>query len=160
MDGLSCEMDGARCQTDASRASNRPETAVVSHSEGAGMYLGAGGVKGDVEVTDGIEHHVHTSTGHGAVPSVKTKVIIPANAVENISIPQKKVKLPDLPIETARGHPDKLNGCRNLADMSSICMDGHSDGDETETTVNETESIRKCRNSWTMRNLPIMPEIK
>ena len=109
MDGSSCKTDGARRQMDALRVFNRPEMAVVSHSEGAGTYLGAGGVKGDVEVTDGVEHHAHTSTRHGAVPSVETKVIIPANTAENISIPQKKVKPPDLPIETARGHPDKLN---------------------------------------------------
>ena len=96
-DGLSCEMDGSRRQMDASRASNRPETAVVSHSEGAGMYLGAGGAKGDVEVTDGIERHVHMLTGHGAVPSIKTDMIIPARAPDSVSIPRKWIKPPDLP---------------------------------------------------------------
>ena len=109
---------------------------------------------------DGSRDHTDVSSGQTDAPSVKTDADRPANKPENISIPRKREKPPNLPIETARGHPDKLNSCGNLVDTSSVRTDGHSDGDETETAVNETESIRKCRNSWTTRNLPITPEIK
>ena len=84
-DGSSCKTDGARCQTDALRASNRPEMAVLSHSEGVGTYLGARGVKHD---------------------------------------------------------PDKPDGCGNLADMSSMHTDAHSDGDKSETSANVRINVR------------------
>ena len=151
-DGLSCETDGARRQTDASRASNRPEMAVVSHNEGAGTYLGAGGAKGDVEVTDGIEHHAHTSTGHGDVPGVETKAIIPANATQNVRIPRKKTKPPDLPVEAAICAPDKPDGCGNLPDTLSVHRDTRSVETGAETAAEEAENVRTRQTDEETRN--------
>ena len=153
-------VDGSRESTDPSCESKRAETAMLGCGDGPSMYLGPGDAKHLVNEADGAGIHADRSTGQVDAPSIQTKAIKPAKAMETISIPQKKVKPPDLPIETARGHPDKLNGCGNLADTLSIRTDGHSDGDKTETAVNETESVRKCQNSWTTRNLPITPEIK
>ena len=156
---MSCKTDGARCQTDASRASNRPEMAVVSHNEGAGTYLGAGGAKGDVEVTDGVERHVHMSTGHGDVPGIETKAIIPANATQSVRIPRKKTKPPDLPVEAAICAPDEPNGRRDHTDRSSAHTDAQSLGTETETPANEAERVRVHRNRSRMQYSPKACEI-
>ena len=136
--------DGSRESTDPSRELKRAETAMLGCGDGPSTYLGPGDAKRLVNEMDGAGIHADRLTGQADAPSVQMKAIKPAKATETISIPRKKVKPPDLPIETARGHPDELNGCGNLADTLSVCTDGHSDGDETETTVNETESVRKC----------------
>jgi len=54
MDGLTVEMDGSRAQMDASNTSNNAEMADISCDEGAGAYLGAGGMKQLVDRTDGL----------------------------------------------------------------------------------------------------------
>ena len=79
--------DGTGAQMDTSNASNEPEMAIVSHSEGAGMYLGARDVKHIIEVTDGIGNHADTSSGCGNVLSVETHMIKPENKMANVSIP-------------------------------------------------------------------------
>ena len=132
--------------------------AMLGCGDGSSTYLGPGDAKRLVNETDGTGIHTDRSTGQADAPSVQTKAIKPAKVTETISIPRKKVKPPDLPIETARGHPDKLNGCGNLVDTSSICKDGHSDGDETETAVNETDIVRTRQISQRTRNLPYTPE--
>ena len=157
-DGSSCETDGARHQTDASRASNRPEMAVVSHNEGAGTYLGAGGAKGNIEVMDGVERHVHTSTGHGAVPSVKTDAIIPARAPDSVSIPRKRIKPPDLPSRSARTPPDEPDGCGNHTDALRVFTDGHNVETESETSEIETGNVRIRQNGSNTQYLQSTPE--
>ena len=42
-------------------------------------------------------------------------------------------------------NPDEPDGCRNLADMSSVHTDAHSDGDELETSANVRINIRTGR---------------
>ena len=69
MDGPGRRMDMSRGQVDASRAqtdapsalnmSNSTETAAISHGDGAGMYLSAGGAKHLVYETDGAGTHCH-----------------------------------------------------------------------------------------------------
>ena len=81
------QADGTTGETDASNASNKPEMAVVSHSEGAGTYLGARDTKHVIEVSDGIGSHADTSSGHGNVLSVETHAIKPENKMANVSIP-------------------------------------------------------------------------
>ena len=153
-------MDGSRESTDLSRESKRAEMGMLGCGDGSSTYLGSGDAKCLVNEMDGAGIHMDRSTGQADAPSVQTKAIKPAKATETISIPQKKVKPPDLPIETARGHPDELNSCRNLADMSSICTDGHSDGDEMETAENETLNVRKSQTIKKSQDSPYTAEIK
>ena len=94
VDGPGCRMDvskglpdGTGAQMDASNASNEPEMAIVSHSEGAGMYLGARDAKHVIEVTDGIGSHADTLSGCRNVLSIETHVIKPENKMANVSIP-------------------------------------------------------------------------
>ena len=80
-------LDGMGAQMDASNASNKPEMAVVSHSEGAGTYLGARDAKHIIEVMDGVGSHTDTLSGCGNVLSVETHTIKPENEMANVSIP-------------------------------------------------------------------------
>ena len=109
-------------------------------------------MKGDVEVTDGVECHAHTLTGHGAVPSVKTDAIIPARAPDSISIPRKWIKPPDLPSRSAERHPDEPDGCGNPADMLSVHTDMHSIGNGTKTAENGRGDVRMGRIDSRKRN--------
>ncbi|KIM50318.1 hypothetical protein SCLCIDRAFT_34417 [Scleroderma citrinum Foug A] len=84
-DGSNGQTDGLGVLTDAPSASNRPEMVVVSHRDSAGMYLGAGGVKGNIDMMDGVESHAHTSAGHREAPSVETHAMIPANKMESVT---------------------------------------------------------------------------
>ena len=84
IEGLGGRADGSTGQMDASSASNRPETVVVSHSNGAGTYLGIMDMKHAVLETDGTRIHTDTSTGHGDVPNVNTYAIKPTNETGNV----------------------------------------------------------------------------
>ena len=143
-DRLRGEMEVLRGWMDALITSNRPETAYMSCGDSAGMYLGAGCVKRSVKETDGIGSRVDTSDGSTDVPSVETDANKPANATENVSTSPKRKKLPDSPVEAAKQHSEEPNGSRDHADVSSICRDMHSIGNERETAVNETEHA--CQN--------------
>ena len=95
VDGLGHRMDVLRGSMDLLRAwmdtqlnvSNSAETAVVSHGEGAGTYLGTGDTKHAVYEMDGVRSHADMSTGQMDTPSIKMNVIKPGNKLETISIP-------------------------------------------------------------------------
>jgi len=53
------------------------------------------------------------------VPNVETHAKTPANETGIVSIPRKREKPPDSPMETARRRPDEPNGCGSRADGSS-----------------------------------------
>ena len=159
VDGSSCETDGARCQTDASRVSNRPEMAVVSHSEGASTYLRAGDTKRGITEMDSDGSHTDALTGQTDASSVKTDLIIPAKAPENVRTRRKKTKPPDLPMEAARAAPDEPDGRRNHMDRSGVHRDVHSIGNERETGANKTENVRTSQNDLKAPNSPYMREI-
>ena len=111
-DRLNGHADALRGQADASdvsRALNGTETTVVSHGDGAGTYLDTGGVKHDVEKTDGLGSHMDANRT--------------ANASDNVRILQKKPKLPDLPVEVARCAPDMSNSNGDIAEASSVHTD-------------------------------------
>ena len=153
------EMDESRVQTDASNVSNRPEMAGMSCGEGAGMYLATGDAKHIIEETDGIGSHVDTSSGHSDMPSAETDANRSANMMENVSIPQKKTKLPDLPSRSARMPPDKPNGIGDVTDMSSAPTDGPCVETETETAVNEMGNVSTCQTDKETQNSPNRHEI-
>ena len=106
VDGSRGLMDGSGGLTDTLNESNNAEMDRLDHGEGAETYLSAGDVKHVVVEMDGIGSHVDTSNGHGEVQSVKMDMLMPTNAPVNDSIPQKKGKLPDLPMKTT-GHQTK-----------------------------------------------------
>jgi len=88
------------------------------------------------------------------VPSVGTDAITAANAPEIVSIPQKREKPPDSPMETARRRPDEPNGCGSHADASSARTHAHCIGNKTETAGNEVEHVRTHRNGSRTQNSP------
>ena len=85
---------------DASSASNRPETVVVSHSNGAGTYLGIRDMKHAVLEMDGARIHTDTSTGHGDVPNVNTYAIKPTNEMGNVRTCRIRWKMENSPNAT------------------------------------------------------------
>ena len=85
-DGSMGQADGSGAQMDAPSASDKAETARISHGEVVHTYLGAGDAKHGGDVTDDIRSQTNALRGHSDVSSVKTKVIIPAKATEIISI--------------------------------------------------------------------------
>jgi len=113
--GVGRGTDVLRSQTDASNASNDAETDGISHGEGAGTYLGARGAKRVVHATDGVGSQSDASSGHRDVPSVDTDAINTAYATQNVSIPRKREKTPDSPMEPAKCAPDESNGLRDHA---------------------------------------------
>jgi len=60
-DQLNTQADGSRGPADASNVSNSAETAGMSHGEGVSTYLGIGGMKRGVEVTNSIGSHADTA---------------------------------------------------------------------------------------------------
>ena len=92
----------------------------MDHGEGAGTYLNVGDAKHPVYEMDGARNHVDVLTGQKDTPSVKTDTIKPANETETISIPRKRVKPPDLPVEVTICTPAELDGLGDRTDTSSI----------------------------------------
>ena len=108
---------------------------------------------------DGSRDHADVLSRQTDAPSIKTDLDRPANKPENVSIPRKREKLPNLPIGTAKRTPDKPDGCRNLADTSSVYTDMHSIGNGMETPENETVNVRKRQIGQKTRNSPNATEI-
>ena len=108
---------------------------------------------------DGAGIHADALTGNGDIPGIKTKAIIPENALEKVSIPWKKDKPPNSPVEAARQHSDESNGLGDAMVMLSVHADVYSVRNERKRPANETESISMCQMDAQMRNLPYMPEI-
>ena len=159
-DGSRGLMDGLGGLMDASNESHNAETDRLDHGKGAETYLSAGDAKRVVVETDGIGSHADTLNGHGEVQSVEMDTLMPTNAPVNDSIPQKKGKLPDLPMETTRGHPDEPDGCGNHADASSVHTDVHGVRLRTETAANKALNIRRCQIDLKTQNAPNVHETK
>ena len=158
------DADVSRGWTDAQNALNRSETDRISNSKGAGMYLGVGDAKCAVHTTDGVGSHADMSSGPTDVPSVKTGARIPVNAMETVRTPQKRAKLPDSPMETAKRQPDEPNSCRSHVDGPSVRMGVESVGNDTETAAEEVETVRTHQTDEKMQNSPngheiAMPEL-
>ena len=83
-DVLKGQVDHPRGWTDTLSMSNSAETAVISHGERVSTYLGVRDAKSPVHEMDGAGTHAGTLTGQMDAPSIETKVIIPANAMENV----------------------------------------------------------------------------
>ena len=158
-DWSSGHADGLRGQMDTPSVLNRAEMVRLGHREGAWMYLSIGDVKRPVYETDGARSHADVLNMSMDAPSVETDTLMPTNEPEIVRIPRKKLKPPDLPVEAAICAPDKSDGCGNHMDVSSVRMDGHSDGDETETPVNETDNVRTPRIGRKVQNPPYATKI-
>ena len=163
--GPGCQADRSRGQADASRGQpnalnvlNRAETEVIGHGEGASTYLGPGDAKCLVLETDGTRNHTDTLNRSTDVPSIKTDRNRSVNMTENVSIPQKRVKLPDPPISAVKQLPDQPNGLGNQMDMSSMQTDTHSAGDETEVAENEMVNVRRHQIGQKSQYSPNAPE--
>jgi len=144
-EGLTGETDVSRGSTDMLGTSNSTGTAGISHGDGAGTYLDAGGAKRVIDATVGVGSHADASNGHTDVPSVQTNALTTANAKETVSTPRKRPKPPDSPSRSAKWTPDEPDGCGSHADASSVRTDAHCGGNETETAANETERVRTRR---------------
>jgi len=154
-DASSCQADASKGSADVLGTSDRAETDGMSSYEGAGTYLGVRDAKRVVNATDGVGSRTDASTGSTDVPCVRTDAITPANAPENVSIPRKRQKPPNLPAETTRWTLDAPNGCGSHADASSVRRDAHCAGNGAETTADETEIVRTSRNELKMQNSPM-----
>ncbi|KIM65724.1 hypothetical protein SCLCIDRAFT_1212126 [Scleroderma citrinum Foug A] len=89
--------------------------------------------------------------------SIANETETPPDEVETIRTSRNEQKRPNSPDRAARGRPDKLNGCGNHADRSSIYMDMPSAGYDMETAEDKVETIkiiRTCQNGAKMQNSP------
>ena len=159
MDASYCEMevpkgqaDVLRAQTDASNVSDRAKMDVIGHGENASTYLIAGDARCGGDVTDGIGSHTDVPSRHSDMSSIETDANRSANMTENISIPRKRVKLPDPPISAVKQLPDQPNGLSDQTDTSSMQTDMHS-------TENETETVRKRQTEAQAQYSPVLPRI-
>ena len=141
---LSNQADAPRAQMDAPSTLNKAETDVMDHGDGVGTYLSVGDSKRNVRETDGVGSHADMPTRQTDTPRVETDMNIAANTTENVRLPRKMDKPPNLPVEASRGHPDEPDSCRNHADASSARTDSHCIGNEMETAANGTGNVRTC----------------
>ncbi|KIM63284.1 hypothetical protein SCLCIDRAFT_24410 [Scleroderma citrinum Foug A] len=137
--------DVSRAQTDASNVSDRAKTDVTGHRENASTYLSAGDARCSEDEMDGIGSHTDVPSQHGDVLSVEMNVILPTNTPENVSIPQKRTKPPDLPVEVAICTPAESDGLGDQTDMLTTHTDAHSIETAMETAANETQNIRNLQ---------------
>ena len=91
------QADVLRGWMDTLTVSNHAETAQMSCGNDPGMYLSIRDAKHPVYEMDGARSHADASNMSTDAPSVKMDMLMPTNEPENISIPQKEPKLPDLP---------------------------------------------------------------
>jgi len=149
------QTDVSRGWTDTLNVSNSAVTDGMSWDEGAGTYLGAGGANRVVNATNGVRRHADASTGPMDVPSVDMESINTAYATQNVSIPRKREKPPDSPMETAKCAPDESNGLRDHAGTSNGRTDASCIGNATKTTENASETVRPSQNEQKLLNLPM-----
>ena len=139
--------------------SNGGATAVVSHSDDGGTYLGVRDTKRLVEMTDGIGCHTDTSTGQMDAPCIKTDVITAADTPQIVRIPRRKKKPPNSPMDATRTAPDSPNGVGDHADRSSMPTDVHSIGNKRETAGIETGNVRMGQIDSKLQNSLYMDKI-
>ena len=160
VNGPGCRVDESTGQMDVLDTLNGAETTGISHGDGAEMYLDARDAKCVVHAMDGVGSQTDASSGHGDVPSVEMDVLIPTNVPGIVRIPRKKKKPPNSPMEAARPCSDEPDGCRDHAEGSSARMHGHSVGNETKTTANDSRSVRKRQAEAQTQNSPKGPQIE
>jgi len=97
MDESGSQANGLRGQTGAPNVSNHAGTTGISHGDEPNTYLGAGGVKRGVDMTDGIESHTDALSGHGDAQSIQMDTITTVSAPEIISTHPIEPEMPDLP---------------------------------------------------------------
>ena len=73
--------------------------------------------------------------------SIANETETPPDEVETVRTSRNEQKRPNSPDRAARGRPDKLNGCGNHADRSSVYMDMPSAVYDVETAEDEVETI-------------------
>ena len=113
--------DDLRGWADIPSMPNKPETANISRSEGAGIYLGPGDAKHGVRETDGVGSHADTSTWSTDIPSIKTNTLIPTIAPETISMHLIESKPLNPPTMSANGYANETDGSRNPPHMLDMC---------------------------------------
>ena len=150
----SVRTDVPSVETHVKTTANEIETVRTRQNESGTQNLPDCAAKWTLDEPNGFVNRADASSGHWDVQSVETEAIIPANATQIVSIPRKKPKPPDSPIEPAKQRPDEPNGFVNPADASS----GHTDvpGVETDarTTADATKTVRPSRNDSKTRNSP------
>ena len=159
-DGSRGLADMLRGRMDTLSVSNRAEMDRLGHSDDLGTYLRVGDTKRLIYETDGAGTHTGTLTGQTDAPTIETNMNKPANAPDIVSIPRKKAKPPDSPVDTARTAPVEPNGFGDHADGSDAWMDVQSIGYERETAENKTGNVRMCQTSQKMQNSPIGVQIE
>ena len=142
MDRSRGQADASRGQADTLNALNRAETNIISHDKGASTYLGVRDMKWPVEMTDGVECHMDTSTGQTDAPCIETDMIMAADTPQIVRIPQRKKKPQNSPMDATRTAPDGPNGIGDHADRSSMPMDVHSIRNKRETAEIKMGNIR------------------
>jgi len=148
-DASNGQTDTLRGETDALGTSNNAGTAGMSDGEGAETYLGVR------HATDGIGSQSDTSIGHSDVPSVETHTNRPTNTPEIVSIPRKREKPPDSPVEAAKWTPDVPDGCRSHADASRVCTDAQSIAHEMVMAENEARNVSIPQNDSNTESSPM-----
>ena len=147
-DGSLGQTDVSRCQVDTSNTLNIAEIGGISHSEGAGTYLGPGDAKHSVREMDGVGSHVDTSTWSTDIPSIQTDVLIPAITPDTISTCPTEAKQPDPLTMGANSCVNEMDRLRNHPRTLNMCM-------QMTTPANEAGNISMCPNNQKMPNPPI-----
>ena len=124
--------------------SDSPEMAGISCGDKLGTYLGAGGAKCSVEVTEGFGSHMDPSSARTGVLSAGMDVNMTVNEAETISMRPIQLKLPKPPTGGENGHADETDGSRNHLSTSSTRTDTCTIGNEMETTTNAQEIVSMC----------------
>ena len=91
---------------------------------------------------DGLGGQTDAPSGCRDAPSIQMDAITTVNAQDIVSIPQKRMKPADSPVEAAKQHSNKPYGCRIHVDMLSMHMDMHSIRNTMEMATNEGRIIR------------------
>jgi len=153
-DGIGSHADASSGHRDTLNVSNDAETARLGFRDGAETYLGAADAKRDVDETDGLGGHADASNGHMDAQSVQTDALMPANALETVSIRPLELETPNSPPGSARECAEHPNGLGNRADTSSGCTDIQCVGTDAKTTTYVPQIVRMRPNGSKSPNLP------
>ena len=124
-----------------------------------GMSWQTGDVNRPGNQADGIESQTDMSSWHSDMPSIKMNANKPADTGAIIRIPQKKEKLPDIPVEAAWQHSDEPNGFGDATDALSMSTDRPSIKTNLTKPANKMGNVRMHRINLRTRNSPETPKI-
>ena len=102
--------------------------------------------------TDGLGGQMDALSWYRDAPSIQTDTIMTVNAQDIISIPQKRMKPPDSPVEAAKQRSNEPYSCRIHVDTLSMHMDMHSIRNSTEMATNKGRIIRTHQMNKKMQN--------